>query len=55
MASPASEDDDFGDEEEDDELEEGTEASRPCAVASQVKYSARTFQYGTLQTCGHQT
>ena len=37
MASPPNEDGDFGEEEEDDEVEDGTEASRPCAVASQVK------------------
>ena len=37
MASPPNEDGDFGEEEEDDEVEDGTEASQPCAVASQVK------------------
>lgn len=37
MASPPNEDGDFDEEEEDDEVEDGTEASRPCAVASQVK------------------
>ncbi|CAH3171023.1 unnamed protein product [Porites lobata] len=36
MASPPNEDGDFDEEEEDDEVEDGTEASRPCAVASQV-------------------
>ena len=48
MATPPSEDDNFDDEDEDNELEEGTEASRPCAVASQVKCRARTFIYGTF-------
>ena len=37
MASPPNDDGDFDEEEEDDEVEDGTEASRPCAVASQVK------------------
>lgn len=37
MASPPNEDGDFDEEEEDDEVEDGTEASRPCTVASQVK------------------
>lgn len=36
MASPPNEDGDFDVEEDDDEVEDGTEASRPCAVASQV-------------------
>ena len=38
MASPPNEDEDFDDEENDDELGDETEASRPCAVASQVKW-----------------
>lgn len=38
MASPPNEDDDFDEEADDDEVEDGTEASRPCAVASQVRY-----------------
>ena len=37
MASPPNEDEDFEDEDNDDELGDETEASRPCAVASQVK------------------
>lgn len=41
MASPPNEDDgeDFDDDDDDDdEVGDETEASRPCAVASQVKY-----------------
>lgn len=39
MASPPNEDDgeDFDDDDDDDEVGDETEASRPCAVASQVK------------------
>lgn len=38
MASPPSEGEDLDEEQDDDEVEDGTEASRPCAVASQVRY-----------------
>lgn len=43
MASPPNEDDgeDFDDDDDDDEVGDETEASRPCAVASQVKYKMK--------------
>ena len=48
MASPPNEDGDFDEEEEDDEVEDGTEASRPCAVASQVKSRLWWMHHYTL-------
>lgn len=45
MASPPNEDGDFDEEEEDDEVEDGTEASRPCAVASQVNRAMHHYPF----------
>ena len=51
MASPPNEDDECegGEENDEDEFEDGIEASRPCAVASQVLYLSE----GKASLCPH--
>lgn len=51
MASPPNEDDECegGEEDDENEFEDGIEASRPCAVASQVLYLSE----GKTSLCPH--